>query len=86
MKIECSIKNIIIFLVICLVIINIVFFFIVIMEKIRNADEQILSEEQKQRIFIDFLKSNIDFNNTYEVKNNQIRFFYSPININNPPN
>ena len=86
MKIECSIKNIIIFLVICLVIINIVFFFIVIMEKIRNADEQILSEEQKQRIFIDFLKSNIDFNNTYEVKNNQIHFFYSPININNPPN
>ena len=56
------------------------------MEKIRNADEQILSEEQKQRIFIDFLKSNIDFNNTYEVKNNQIHFFYSPININNPPN
>ena len=86
MKIECSIKNIIIFLVICLVIINIVFFFIVKMEKIRNADEQILSEEQKQRIFIDFLKSNIDFNNTYEVKNNQIHFFYSPININNPPN
>ena len=86
MKIECSIKNIIIFLVICLVIINIVFFFIVVMEKIRNADEQILSEEQKQRIFIDFLKSNIDFNNTYEVKNNQIHFFYSPININNPPN
>ena len=30
-------------------------FFIVIMEKIKNADEQILSEEQKQRIFIDFL-------------------------------
>ncbi len=86
MKIECSIKNIIIFLVICLVIMNIVFFFIVVMEKIRNADEQILSEEQKQRIFIDFLKSNIDFNNTYEVKNNQIHFFYSPININNPPN
>ena len=44
-----------IFLVICLVIMNIVFFFIVVMEKIRNADEQILSEEQKQRIFIDFL-------------------------------
>ena len=86
MKIECSIKNIIIFLVICLVIMNIVFFFIVVMEKIRNEDEQILSEEQKQRIFIDFLKSNIDFNNTYEVKNNQIHFFYSPININNPPN
>ena len=86
MKIECSIKNIIIFLVICLVIMNIVFFFIVIMEKIKNADEQILSEEQKQRIFIDFLKSNIDFNNTYEVKNNQIHVFYSPININNPPN
>ena len=86
MKLECSIKNIIIFLVICLVIINIVFIFVVIMEKIKNADTQILSEEQKQRIIIDFLKSNIDFNNTYEIKKNKLHFFYSPININNPPN
>lgn len=86
MKIECSIKNILIFLVFCLVIINIVFLSIVIMEKIKNADTEILSEEQKQRKIIDFLKSNIDFNNTYELKNNQLYFFYSPININNPPN
>ncbi len=86
MKIECSIKNILIFLVFCLVIINIVFLSIVIMEKIKNADTEILSEEQKQRKIIDFLKSNIDFNNTYELKNNQLHFFYSPININNPPN
>ena len=86
MKIECSIKNILIFLVFCLVIINIVFLSIVIMEKIKNADTEILSEELKQRKIIDFLKSNIDFNNTYELKNNQLHFFYSPININNPPN
>lgn len=86
MKIECSIKNILIFLVFCLVIINIVFLSIVIMEKIKNADTEILSEEQKQRKIIDFLKSNIDFNNTYELKNNRLHFFYSPININNPPN
>ena len=86
MKIECSIKNILIFLVICLVLINIISVIVVIVEKIKLADTQILSEEQKQRKVIDFLKSNIDFNNTYEVKNNQLHFFYSPININNPPN
>lgn len=86
MKIECSIKNILIFLVICLVLINIVFLILVIVEKIKNADTQFLSEEQKQRKIIDFLKSNIDFNNTYEIKNNRINFFYSTININNPPN
>lgn len=86
MKIECSIKNILIFLVICLVLINIIFLFVVLFEKIKNADTQILSDEQKQRKVIDFLKSNIDFNNTYEVKNNQLHFFYSTININNPPN
>jgi hypothetical protein len=86
MKIECSIKNILIFLVICLVLINIIFVIVVIVEEIKLADTQILSEEQKQRKVIDFLKSNIDFNNTYEVKNNQLHFFYSPININNPPN
>ena len=86
MKIECSIKNILIFLVICLVLINIIFLFVVIFEKIKNDDTRILSDEQKQRKIIDFLKSNIDFNNTYEVKNNQLHFFYSPININNPPN
>ena len=86
MKIECSIKNILIFLVICLVLINIIFVIVVIVEKIKLADTQILSEEQKQRKVIDFLKSNIDFNNTYEVKNNQLHFFYPTININNPPN
>ena len=86
MKIECSIKNILIFLVVCLVLINIVFLILVIVEKIKNSDTQYLSEEQKQRKIIDFLKYNIDFNNTYEIKNNQINFFYSTININNPPN
>ena len=86
MKIECSIKNILIFLVVCLVLINIVFLILVIVEKIKNSDAQYLSEEQKQRKIIDFLKYNIDFNNTYEIKNNQINFFYSTININNPPN
>ena len=86
MKIECSIKNILIFLVICLVLINIIFLFVVLVEKIKNDDTRILSDEQKQRKIIDFLKSNIDFNNTYEIKNNQLHFFYSPININNPPN
>ena len=86
MTIECSIKNILIFLVICLALINLLFLILVIVEKIKNMDTQILSEEQKQRNIIDFLKSNIDFNNTYEVKNNQLHFFYSPININNPPN
>ena len=86
MKIECSIKNILIFLVICLVLINIIFVIVVIVEKIKLADTQILSEEQKQRKVIDFLKSNIDFNNTYEIKNNRIKFLYSTININNPPN
>ena len=86
MKIECSIKNILIFLVVCLVLINIVFLILVIVEKIKNSDTQFLSEEQKQRKIIDFLKYNIDFNNTYEIKNNRINFFYSTININNPPN
>ena len=86
MKIECSIKNILIFLVVCLVLINIVFLILVLVEKIKNSDTQFLSEEQKQRKIIDFLKYNIDFNNTYEIKNNRINFFYSTININNPPN
>ena len=86
MEIECSIKNILIFLVVCLVLINIVFLILVLVEKIKNSDTQFLSEEQKQRKIIDFLKYNIDFNNTYEIKNNQINFFYSTININNPPN
>ena len=80
MKIECSIKNILIFLVVCLVLINIVFLILVLVEKIKNSDTQFLSEEQKQRKIIDFLKYNIDFNNTYEIKNNQINFFYSTIN------
>ena len=86
MKIECSIKNILIFLVLCFALINIAFFIVVIIEKIKSNETQLLSEEQKQRKIIDFLKSNIDFNNTYEVQNNQIHFFYSAININNPPN
>ena len=86
MQIECSIKNILIFLVICLALINLLFLILVIVEKIKNIDTQILSDEQKQRKVIDFLKSNVDFNNTYELKNDQLHFFYPTININNPPN
>lgn len=86
MKIECSIKNILIFLVICFVIINLTFIFVVMIDKMNNADYLILSEEQKKRKIIDFLKSNVDFNNTYEIKNDQLHFFYSTINVNNPPN
>lgn len=86
MKIECSIKNILIFLVICFVIINLTFIFVVMIDKMNNADSLILSEEQKKRKIIDFLKSNVDFNNTYEIKNDQLHFFYSTINVNNPPN
>ena len=80
------VKNILIFLVICLALINLLFLILVIVEKIKNIDTQILSEEEKQRKIIDFLKSNIEFNNTYEVKNDQLHFFYPTININNPPN
>ena len=86
MKIECSIKNILFFLVVCFVTINIIFLIVVIADKMNNLESQIISEEQKQRKIIDFLKANIDFNNTYELKNDQLHFFYSTININNPPN
>ncbi len=86
MKIECSIKNILFFLVVCFVTINIIFLIVVIADKMNNSESQIISEEQKQRKIIDFLKTNIDFNNTYELKNDQLHFFYSTININNPPN
>jgi len=86
MKIECSIKNILFFLVVCFVTINIIFLIVVIADKMNNSESQIISEEQKQRKIIDFLKVNIDFNNTYELKNDQLHFFYSTININNPPN
>jgi hypothetical protein len=86
MKIECSIKKILFFLVVCFVTINIIFLIVVIADKMNNSESQIISEEQKQRKIIDFLKANIDFNNTYELKNDQLHFFYSTININNPPN
>jgi hypothetical protein len=86
MKIEGSIKNILFFLVVCVVTINIIFLNVVIADKMNNSESQIISEEQKQRKIIDFLKANIDFNNTYELKNDQLHFFYSTININNPPN
>ena len=86
MKIKLSIKNILFFLVVCFVTINIIFLIVVIADKMNNSESQIISEEQKQRKIIDFLKTNIDFNNTYELKNDQLHFFYSTININNPPN
>jgi hypothetical protein len=86
MKIECSIKKILFFLVVCFVTINIIFLIVIIADKMNNSESQIISEEQKQRKIIDFLKANIDFNNTYELKNDQLHFFYSTININNPPN
>ena len=86
MKIECSIKNILFFLVVCFVTINIIFLIVVIADKMNNSESQIISEEQKQRKIIDFFKTNIDFNNTYELKDDHLHFFYSTININNPPN
>ena len=86
MKIECSIKNLLIFLVTCFVIINITFFVIIIIDKMSSYDDKILSEEEKQRNAIEFLKLNVDFNNTYEIKDNKLHFFYSNINLNNPPN
>ena len=75
MKIECSIKKILFFLVVCFVTINIIFLIVVIADKMNNLESQIISEEQKQKKVIDFLKANIDFNNTYEIKDDHLHFF-----------
>ena len=53
MEIEWSIKNIIILLLTCFIIVNVVFIFIIILEKIKNSEPDILSETQNQRKLID---------------------------------
>ncbi len=65
MEIEYSLKNIIIFLIICFILVNVVFVFIVILEKIKNSGNEALSESQKQRNLIEYMKKNVNFNNTY---------------------
>ncbi len=86
MEIEYSLKNIIIFLLICFILVNVVFVFIVILEKIKNSGNEALSEAQKQRNLIEYMKKNVNFNNTYEINGNELHFFYSTYNMNNPPN
>ena len=86
MEIEYSLKNIIIFLLICFILVNVVFVFIVILEKIKNSGNEALSEAQKQRNLIEYMKKNVNFNNTYEINGNELHFFYSIYNNNNPPN
>ena len=86
MEIEYSLKNIIIFLLICFILVNVVFVFIVILEKIKNSGNEALSEAQKQRNLIEYMKKNVNFNNTYEIQDNELHFFYSTYNMNNPPN
>ncbi len=86
MEIEYSLKNIIIFLLICFILVNVVFVFIVILEKIKNSGNEALSEAQKQRNLIEYMKKNVNFNNTYEINGNELHFFYSTYNNNNPPN
>ena len=86
MEIEYSLKNIIIFLLICFILVNVVFVFIVILEKIKNSGNEALSEAQKQRNLIEYMKKNVNFNNTYEINGNELNFFYSTYNNNNPPN
>ena len=86
MEIEYSLKNIIIFLLICFILVNVVFVFIVILEKIKNSGNEALSEAQKQRQLIEYMKKNVNFNDTYEIHDNELHFFYSTYNMNNPPN
>ena len=71
MEIEWSIKNIIIFLFICFIIVNVIFVFVIILEKIKNYEYDNLSKTQNQRKLIDYLKANVNFNNTYEISNNE---------------
>ena len=84
MEIEWTIKNIILLLIICFVIVNVVFIFIIILEKIKNSD--IGNETLNKRKIIEYMKAKINFNDTYEISENDLIFYYSNYNINNPPN
>ena len=86
MEIEWSIKNIIILLFICFIIVNVIFVFVVILEKIRNTENENLSKVQNQRKLIDYLKSHVNFNNTYDNSDDELKYYYSTYNLNNPPN
>ena len=86
MEIEWSIKNIIILLFICFIIVNVIFVFVVILEKIRNTENENLSKVQNQRKLIEYLKSNVNFNNTYDNSDDELNYYYSTYNLNNPPN
>jgi len=82
MEIEWTIKNIIILLLICFVIVNVVFIFVIILEKIKNSD--IGNETQNKKKIIDNMKTKINFNDTYKISENDLIFYYSNYNINNP--
>ena len=84
MEIEWTIKNIIILLLICFVIVNVVFIFVIILEKTKNSD--IGNETQNKKKIIDNMKTKINFNDTYKISENDLIFYYSNYNINNPPN
>ena len=77
MEIEWTIKNIIILLFICFIIVNVIFVFVLILERIKKSEYENLSKTQNQRKLIDYLKSNVNFNNTYETSENELHFFYS---------
>ena len=84
MEIEWTIKNIIILLIICFVIVNVVFIFVIILEKIKNSD--IGNETLNKRKIIEHMKAKINFNDTYEISENDLIFYYSNYNLNNPAN
>ena len=84
MKIECTIKNILICSIVCFVLVNILFIILLIIDKYDFTQPKILTEEEQKRKIINFMKSNINFNKTYEIKDNRLRYYYSTININNP--
>ena len=86
MEIEWSIKNIIILLFICFIIVNVIYIFVVILEKIKKSEYENLSKTQNQRNLIEYLKSNVNFNNTYDNSEDGLNFYYSTYNVNNPPN
>ena len=86
MKIECSIKSILICLIVCFFSVNILFVILVIIDKYNFNQPKIITEEEQKRKIIKFLKSNINFNKTYEIKDNRLHYYYSTININNPSN
>ena len=73
MEIEWTIKNIIILLLICFVIVNVVFIFVIILEKIKNSD--IGNETQNKKKIIDNMKTKINFNDTYKISENDLIFY-----------